>query len=290
MMKEKSMKKNRLSIGQMSQLNDTTLATLRFYDKQNILSPVAVDRGTNYRYYDIRQTGLFQRVQLQKEVGLSLKQVRDILDTSDYQFTQNVYQKKMQELQQEMDALQQKQRILSELMRENDYFAHRPPVDTCTLEYFSGAAFYAKKASRNYFQEDLGSFIQGISALYKHYFQNGVSMLNRLQMFVTMKQEDFVSGAYQADQIGFWKMNTCPCEVPALHSQSSMQACIYLDDFSQLQAHLDKLRSFCRENGYQVSGDLFCQLLDTSDPEDFRQSREFIRLQVPVETENKKRE
>lgn len=279
------MKKNRLSIGQMSQLNDTTLATLRFYDKQHILSPVDVDQENKYRYYDIRQTGLFQRVQLQKEVGLNLKEIRDILDTSDYQFTQTVYQKKMKELQQEIDALRQKQRILTELMRENDYFAHRPPVDTCTLEYFPGAAFYAKRASRNYFQEDMSSFIQGISALYKHYLQNGVSMLNRLQMFVTMKKEAFVSRAYQADRIGFWKTNTCPCEEPVQHSQSSMQACIYLDDFSQLQAHLDKLHSFCRERGYVVSGDLFCQLLDTSDPEDFRQSREFIRLQVPVETE-----
>ena len=36
------MKNNRLSIGQMAELNHTTLATLRLYDENGLLKPVNV--------------------------------------------------------------------------------------------------------------------------------------------------------------------------------------------------------------------------------------------------------
>lgn len=47
------MKNNRLSIGQMAELNHTTLATLRLYDENGLLKPVNVDPTNGYRIYDV---------------------------------------------------------------------------------------------------------------------------------------------------------------------------------------------------------------------------------------------
>ena len=47
------MKNNRLSIGQMAELNHTTLATLRLYDENGLLKPVNVAPTNGYRIYDV---------------------------------------------------------------------------------------------------------------------------------------------------------------------------------------------------------------------------------------------
>ena len=49
------MKNNRLSIGQMAELNHTTLATLRLYDENGLLKPVNVAPTNGYRIYDVLQ-------------------------------------------------------------------------------------------------------------------------------------------------------------------------------------------------------------------------------------------
>lgn len=53
------MKNNRLSIGQMAELNHTTLATLRLYDENGLLKPVNVAPTNGYRIYDVLQSTAF---------------------------------------------------------------------------------------------------------------------------------------------------------------------------------------------------------------------------------------
>jgi DNA-binding transcriptional MerR regulator len=49
------MKGDYLSIGQMAEINHTTIPTLRLYDQMGLLKPSQVDAESGYRYYNIRQ-------------------------------------------------------------------------------------------------------------------------------------------------------------------------------------------------------------------------------------------
>lgn len=53
----------RLSIGQMARLNHVTEQTLRLYDKQGLLPPIAVDSASGYRYYHIAQSAQLDLIQ-----------------------------------------------------------------------------------------------------------------------------------------------------------------------------------------------------------------------------------
>lgn len=84
----------------MAKLNHTTLATLRHYDKVGILSPVYVNPETGYRYYDVQQCLVFHMIQHHKALNMSLKEIKEILRRNDYDFLEQIYKKKLDEVNQ----------------------------------------------------------------------------------------------------------------------------------------------------------------------------------------------
>ena len=70
----------KFSIGEFARLGGVSVRTLRHYDEIGLLRPATVDPDTGYRGYSAAQLGQINRVMALKELGLSLAQVRRLLD------------------------------------------------------------------------------------------------------------------------------------------------------------------------------------------------------------------
>ena len=68
------------SIGECARLGGVSIRTLRHYDEIGLLRPATVDPDTGYRSYSAAQLGQINRIMALKELGLSLAQVRVLLD------------------------------------------------------------------------------------------------------------------------------------------------------------------------------------------------------------------
>jgi DNA-binding transcriptional MerR regulator len=68
------------SIGEFARLGGVSVRTLRHYDEIGLLRPATVDPGTGYRSYSAAQLGQLNRIMALKELGLSLTQVRQLLE------------------------------------------------------------------------------------------------------------------------------------------------------------------------------------------------------------------
>jgi DNA-binding transcriptional MerR regulator len=67
----------------VAELTGVTVRTLHFYDQINLLKPSKV--GANgYRYYDDDTLLRLQQILFYREVGLELEQIKDILDSPDF--------------------------------------------------------------------------------------------------------------------------------------------------------------------------------------------------------------
>jgi DNA-binding transcriptional MerR regulator len=55
--------------------------TLRYYDEIGLLKPIEIDRFTGYRYYSASQLSRLNRILLLKDLGLSLDQIRRLLQS-----------------------------------------------------------------------------------------------------------------------------------------------------------------------------------------------------------------
>ncbi|MFG2054591.1 MerR family transcriptional regulator [Micromonospora sp. NPDC048930] len=68
------------TIGEFAVLGRVSVRMLRHYDGIGLLRPASVDPHTGYRYYRAEQLGRLNRVIALKDLGLTLDQVRTVLD------------------------------------------------------------------------------------------------------------------------------------------------------------------------------------------------------------------
>ena len=70
-------------IGDFSSMSKTTIKTLRYYEKVGLLKPVYVDLNTGYRYYETNQLIDLSKIISLRQIGLSIKDIKKILDGCD---------------------------------------------------------------------------------------------------------------------------------------------------------------------------------------------------------------
>ena len=70
-------------IGEFSSLAKTTIKTLRYYEKENLLKPVYIDLNTGYRYYETSQLIEISKIIALRQIGISIKDIKKVLDGCD---------------------------------------------------------------------------------------------------------------------------------------------------------------------------------------------------------------
>ena len=93
-------------IGEFSKLAMVSVRMLRHYDEIGLLTPDTVDPYTGYRYYSASQLAVIGRIQLLKEMGISLSQITKMLELLDQpQKLESFLQMRHLELQQQQQQL-----------------------------------------------------------------------------------------------------------------------------------------------------------------------------------------
>ncbi len=68
-------------IGEFSKLTQVSIKALRYYDEVGLLKPLKVDKETGYRYYSASQLPRLNRILALKDLGFSLEQVAQVLNS-----------------------------------------------------------------------------------------------------------------------------------------------------------------------------------------------------------------
>ncbi len=123
------------TVKQLSDLTQVSVRTLHYYDEIDLLNPTQV--GTNgYRYYDDDALLRLQQILFYREIGLELMQIKDILDSADFD--------RLSALRSHRTVLQQKINRLHELI---------DTVDT-TIKHLEGERDMSKKKLFQGFSEE----------------------------------------------------------------------------------------------------------------------------------------
>jgi DNA-binding transcriptional MerR regulator len=105
-------------------------STLLYYDRLGLLQ--AQDRtGAAYRLYGAREVGRLEAICTYRRAGLSLKAIGQILDGAPHRVVQAL-DERLSELDREMEALRQQQRVLAGLLERPELLARDAPLDKVT--------------------------------------------------------------------------------------------------------------------------------------------------------------
>lgn len=280
------MKNNRLLIGQMAKLNHTTLATLRHYDKVGILSPVYVNPETGYRYYDVQQCLVFHMIQHHKALNMSLKEIKEILRRNDYDFLEQIYKKKLDEVNQALAEFEFRKEELERMMKGADHFCHRPPNGFIQMGFITAEYVYEKKAVRNYVLEDIGSVIYDASSIEGQLIKGGFTEGYLNFPFVTLSLDDIKHQRYRTEKLGIIVQGKNREIAGVEQLPSSTSVFVYFEDFSKLCIYTEQIIAFCHAHNYTPAGDMICRLMGVLHLDDFKKTTEVFRLSIPVEAGN----
>lgn len=77
------------TVKQLSDVAGVSPRTLRFYDKMNLLHPERIN-DSGYRIYGDKQVDLLQQILFYRELGFSLKDIRQIIHSDDFNIVQSL--------------------------------------------------------------------------------------------------------------------------------------------------------------------------------------------------------
>lgn len=270
----------------MVKLNHTTLATLRHYDKVGILSPVYVNPETGYRYYDVQQCLVFHMIQHHKALNMSLKEIKEILRRNDYDFLEQIYKKKLDEVNQALAEFEFRKEELERMMKGADHFCHRPPNGFIQMGFITAEYVYEKKAVRNYVLEDIGSVIYDASSIEGQLIKSGFTEGYLNYPFVTLSLDDIKHLRYRTEKLGIIVQGKNREAVGVEQLPSSTSVFVYFEDFSKLRTYAEQVIAFCHDHNYTPAGDMMCRLMGVLHLDDFKKTSEVYRLSIPVEAGN----
>lgn len=104
-------------IGDFSSMSKTTIKTLRYYEKERLLIPAYVDLNTGYRYYETSQLITISKIISLRQIGLSIKDIKNVLDGSDLK---KILVKRKKELEDNLIKIDTELSKINYLLEENN--------------------------------------------------------------------------------------------------------------------------------------------------------------------------
>ena len=276
------MDKSRMKIGEMASFNKVSVSTLRLYDKMGILKPCYIDPESNYRYYSIHQKARLDMIQYMKELGMSLSEIKNILDTGDLNLIESTLIAKKHQVKEEINQLNMRLSAISRTIESVERFRNSPICGTITLEYIPHRKIYSVYTDINFYEYDISMYEYILEQLKDNMLENHLPQIYYNNAGTILKKEDFLAENMVSHEIFVFVDDDFPNSEKVRSIDSGMYACIYLDDFDKEPEYAKRLLEYCKENAYIVAGDYICEVLTEFNVFNKEKRSMFLRLQVPV--------
>lgn len=274
---------NLISIGKMAEMNRTTIATLRLYDKKGLLKPRYIDPQTGYRYYSVNQNYRLDMITYMKELGMSLCEIEDIFNKEDIMLIENILSKKNEQLHKQMRALKARHNAVERAIESIERYRKSPTKGIITLEYIDRRNIWSIPSASNFYENGIENFELQQNQLREALIQKGVVQVHSYNILTSIKKKDYLNDDYIPDKLFVVVDSNFEFIKETSIIDSGMYACIYLDDFYEEINYAKKLKEYCNTNNYKINGDYICEVMTEFNIFDHEKRSMFLRLQVPIE-------
>ncbi len=272
-----------LSIGKMSEINGISIPTLRLYDKKGLLKPAYTDAETGYRYYTLQQTARLDIIVYMKELGMSLVEIKNILEKEDVTLIESILAKKNEQLHEQMRKLKEQHDAVERTIAQIERYRKSPTTGTISLEYIDRRYIWYIPCDVNFYEYDRNCYEEIVMKLRRKLYSVGINQVHSYNLGTSILQQNFENREFIADKAFiFSDKRILEHEGDISIVDSGMNACIYLDDYDKEIEYGNQLLDFCNKMGYALAGDYICEELTEFNVFDDSKRNMFLRLQVPI--------
>lgn len=285
-----------LTVGQMAKLNCVSSKALRIYHEMGLLVPRRVDEETGYRYYSYDQCPAVDMIQQLGSMGLTLAQIKELVDSKDEEFLANYLRERSSALEEEMRRLRlahyNAQRMLDSCASESEpvefdkiMLKHMPQRYALFLPVFDrilncldpdGLAHDMHweanlRKTKKYFID------QGLPLELFHNLGSRIAKEDFLRRdFVIKDMFILIDDAELAEQYGAEVVSEGLYLMVYKNGQIS-------EDGSNNELHaVEELLLYAEEQGLEIAGDYLGETAIDAPGLVFRQQEKMLRFQIPV--------
>ena len=271
----------KLSIGQMAELNHVSEQTLRLYDKEGLLVPRCVDPVTGYRYYHIIQSAQLDLIQTMKIYGMTLRQIRSFLDSNDPAALREMLSEQAASIEERIRQLRRSQSAITRTLDNYRRYEAMPRNGEIFLEYIPERRIFRYSCDVNYFDQDESGYEYMLRQMKTNLVANNMPLSYFTNIGTIIRREHLVPDALFSNEVFLFvdeddssqAMETLP---------AASYLCLCSDEFSMEAANVRHLLEYVQTRGCEIAGDYICEVVVDFPMLDFDRRRMFYKAQIPV--------
>ena len=271
----------KLSIGQMAELNHVSEQTLRLYDKEGLLAPRCVDPVTGYRYYHIIQSAKLDLIQNMKVYGMTLRQIRSFLDSNDPAALRALLSEQADSIEERIRQLRRSQSAITRTLDNYRRYEAMPRNGEIFLEYIPERRIFCYNCDVNYFDQDESGYEYMLRQMKTNLVANNMPLSYFTNIGTIIRREHLVPDALFSNEVFLFvdeddssqAMETLP---------AASYLCLCSDEFSMEAANVRRLLDYVQTRGCEIAGDYICEVVVDFPMLDFDRRRMFYKAQIPV--------
>lgn len=271
----------KLSIGQMAELNHVSEQTLRLYDKEGLLVPRYVDPVTGYRYYHIIQSAKLDLIQNMKIYGMTLRQIRSFLDSNNPAALRALLTEQADSIEERIRQLRRSQSAITRTLDNYRRYEAMPRNGEIFLEYIPERRIFRYSCDVNYFDQDESGYEYMLRQMKTNLVANNMPLSYFTNIGTIIRREHLVPDALFSNEVFLFvdeddssqAMETLP---------AASYLCLCSDEFSMEAANVRRLLDYVQTRGCEIAGDYICEVVVDFPMLDFDRRRMFYKAQIPV--------
>lgn len=276
----------KLTIGQMAEMNNISTQALRHYDKVGLLAPYFTDNETGYRYYHINQSSRLDMIQYLQSNGASLKEIKELLDLSNnnHESFVDLLQVRLDSINKDLKEIYHKKASLSRMIENHKKYKNIPFDETVFFEYIPERKIYVYETETNFFEKattgyeimlrELKTELASSEYLSKYFCNVGTMVrtkhLSRDKLF-SNEVFFFIEDEFEESQ----NIEVLP---------SNMYICLCSQDYTSEERLAKKLLKAVEDNDCQIIGDYICEVVVDFPGFENNPRTTFFKMQIPVKT------
>lgn len=271
----------KLSIGQMAELNHVSEQTLRLYDKEGLLVPRCVDPVTGYRYYHIIQSAKLDLIQNMKVYGMTLRQIRSFLDSNDPAALREMLSEQASSIEERIRQLRRSQSAITRTLDNYRRYEAMPRNGEIFLEYIPERRIFRYSCDVNYFDQDESGYEYMLRQMKTNLVANNMPLSYFTNIGTIIRREHLVPDALFSNEVFlFVDENDSSQAMETLPAASYL--CLCSDEFSMEAENVRRLLDYVQTRGCEIAGDYICEVVVDFPMLDFDRRRMFYKAQIPV--------
>ncbi len=275
------MNSEKLSIGQMANLNSVSTQTLRYYDKKGLLKPYITDEENGYRYYHINQCARLDMIQYLKSTGASLDEIKVILEGNmDDSALLKLLNEQLANIEKDILKATEKRNTLKKYIDNFQIYKEMYLEDSIFLEHLPKRSICSLKTHFNYFENGNTGYEMMMRELKSYFHKQKLPLCYFCNVGTIVRKEKIHKDKLFSNEVFVFVGEDFPNSTETI--EENLYICICSEDFNKEKELAIKLLDYIDEHNYSVIGDYLCEVI--VDFPDYKEKprKLFYKIQIPI--------